>query len=96
MKEEAPVSAKTRKGMSLNIDDRKWIKRQNDDLIDYIKEKLDDNLRFIAEILIDNNNKMLDFMDEIRGELKKINKRLDEHEARITRLEDCIKLKNAG
>jgi hypothetical protein len=39
---------------------------------------------------------MLDFMDEIRGELRKINERLEDHECRITKLEDCIKLKNAG
>ena len=96
MKEEAPVSAKTKKGMTLTIDDRKFIKCQNDYIIDLMKEKLDDNLRFIAEILITNNNKMLDFMDEIRGELRKINERLEDHECRITKLEDCIKLKNAG
>jgi predicted nuclease with TOPRIM domain len=103
MKEEAPVSAKTKKGMTLTIDDRKFIKCQNDYIIDLMKEKLDDNVRYLAEILFEYKEKMFDFMeeireghDEIRDELKKINKRLDEHETRIERLEDCFKLKNAG
>lgn len=90
---ERGISLKTQKGMSLNIDDRKFIKVQNDHIIEVVNEKMAENIKYLAEILISNNNKMFDFMDEIRGELRKINKRIDNHEARILKLENYIELK---
>jgi methanogenic corrinoid protein MtbC1 len=94
--EEVPVSEKTREGMSLTIDDRKFIKMQIDYVTDYVTEKMSDNIKFVAEIIIASNNKTYQYMEEIKKELVKINDRLDEHEARIKRLEDCVKLNQSA
>ena len=92
---EAPVTPKTRKGMTLTIDDRKFIKVQNDFIIEMLTEKMDDNLKFVAEIVIASTNKMFTYMEEIREELKCIKDVLDDHEIRIRRLEDCFTKKSA-
>lgn len=96
MAKEAPVSERTRKGMTLTIDDRKFIKVQNDYILDVVSEKITDNVKYIAEIIMASNEKMFNFMDEIRIELKKIGKRLDNHETRIRNLEDCLKLNKSA
>lgn len=92
MKERA-VTEKTRKGMSLNIDDRKFIKVQNDYIIEMVNEKMAENIKFVAEIIIASNNKTFQYMEDINEQLKKINRRIDDHERRLSRLEDCLKMK---
>ena len=72
MSKESPVSDKTAAGMSLNIDDRKFIKMQIDGVIDRMDEKMDNNLRFIAEIIIANNDKMFNHLDEQKAMMKNI------------------------
>jgi methanogenic corrinoid protein MtbC1 len=90
---EAPVSAKTKKGMTLTIDDRKFIKVQNDYIIDLVSEKMAENIKYIAEIVMAANDKMFSFMEEIREEIKEIKNVLEDHEKRIRRLEDCIEMR---
>ena len=99
--EEIPGSEKTMSGMSLNIDDRAFIKRQNDFIIEFVTEKLDANLRFIADILIANNEKMFAHFDEqkvmmkniqreitsLKGDVKKIADRFETLEERIQLIE---------
>jgi seryl-tRNA synthetase len=99
--EEIPGSEKTMSGMSLNIDDRAFIKRQNDFIIEFVTEKLDANLRFIADILIANNEKMFAHFDEqkvmmkniqreitsLKGDVKKIGDRVETLEERIQLIE---------
>jgi hypothetical protein len=92
---EAPVSDKTKKGMSLNIDDRKFIKMQNDYIIDMMNEKLGQNLEQIVEIVIASNNKLHAYMERIDARLTNIENILQDHERRIIILEDCLKNRRA-
>lgn len=94
--DEVPVSEKTREGMSLTIDDRKFIKLQIDYVTDYVTEKMSDNIKFVAEIIIASNNKTYQYMEGILKELEKINDRLDEHEARIKKLEDSFRFNQSA
>ena len=100
---EVPVSAKTKKGMTLTIDDRKFIKVQNDYIIDLVSEKMADNIKYIAEIVMAANDKMFSFMEdisqeikELRDDVKGIKKVLEDHERRIRKLEDCIEMRKTG
>jgi hypothetical protein len=86
------VSRRTLEGMSLNIDDRK-----------YLKQEQESTQLYLAEILIEHSAKMERFMVEIQGNLSmirdeqlKISKRLDSHEIRILQLENCMGLNKAG
>jgi len=81
---EAPISEKTNAGMSMNIDDRKFIKMQIDGVIDRMDEKMTDNLRIMAEIIITNNDKMCKHLDEQKDLMRSIEKR-------ITSLQDDVK-----
>jgi 2-C-methyl-D-erythritol 4-phosphate cytidylyltransferase len=90
---ERGLSLKTQKGMSLNIDDRKFIKVQNDYIIEMVNEKMAENIKFVAEIIIASNNKTFQYMEDINKQLEKINCHIDDHERRIKRIEDCLKMK---
>ena len=90
---ERGLSLKTQKGMSLNIDDRKFIKVQNDYIIEMVNEKMAENIKFVAEIIIASNNKTFQYMEDINKQLEKINCHIDDHERRIKTIEDCLKMK---
>jgi hypothetical protein len=86
--ENPPISEQTERGITFSIDDRKFLKAQNDLMVDFITEKMDENLRFIAEIVIASTNKMYSYMEEIKTRLDRIDNVLHDHEARIRCLEN--------
>jgi hypothetical protein len=82
-----PVSDKTKKGMSLNIDDRAWIKRSLDEVSQEWNDAFDKNIselsKALAEIIQEQNNKIFAELEKIHGTVDVIMKRLDSIEARL-------------
>ena len=82
-----PVSAKTLKGMSLNIDDRAWIKRSLDEMNQEWSDAFDKNIaeltKALAEVIQEQNNRIFASIEEMKQSLADINTRLDSIEARL-------------
>ena len=82
-----PVSEKTIKGMSLNIDDRAWIKRSLDEMNQEWSDAFDKNIteltKALAEVIQEQNNRIFASIEEMKQSLADINTRLDSIEARL-------------
>jgi chromosome segregation ATPase len=95
-------------GVSFNNEDRQFLERQYNGIIEYLKDKLTENQRFLAEILIDNNASMSNKMDmisegileikrdikELRGEFKELKIEVKEVRAEVKELKIEIKTIN--
>lgn len=69
---------KAKAGVSFNNDDRQFLERQYNGIVNYLKDKLTESQRFLAEILIDNNAKIADKMDLILGAISELKRDIKE------------------
>jgi hypothetical protein len=92
------MSDKAKLGVSFNNDDRQFLERQYNGLLEYLKDKLTENQRFLAGILIDNNttisdkmNALLENMLEIKRDVKELRIEIKEIKAEVKELKMDIK-----
>jgi len=91
MKDELPISDRTRQGMTLNIDDQKWIKVLFDRQDQFIKDTYDEHAVYIIDAvkeLLKEQTKSLDLrFDAIDKRLTSIEAGASDREKRIEYLE---------
>ena len=78
-------------GVSFNNDDRQFLERQYNGLLEYLKDKLTENQRFLAEILIDNNSKISDKMDAITEYMMEVKRDIKELRTEVKEVRSEIK-----
>jgi len=85
--DKPPVSDKTIKGMSLNIDDRSWIKRSLDDLGETWNSTFELNIAELTEALVKKiDAKFLEQnqeLERIKDSIQAVNDKLEEIEKRL-------------
>jgi peptidoglycan hydrolase CwlO-like protein len=93
---------KAKAGVSFNNDDRQFLERQYNGLLEYLKDKLTENQKFLAEILIDNNSSVNSKIDaimaatlEIKRDVKELRLEIKEIKIEVKELKVDIKSINS-
>jgi chromosome segregation ATPase len=105
---EPAISEKVLTGVSFNNNDRQFLERQYNGILEYMKDKISDTQKFLAEILINNNLKSADKIDaifeaileikrdikELRSEFKELKVEVKEIRAEVKELKIDVKTIN--
>ena len=96
--ERVPISDKTADGMTMNINDLKYLQRMfllQDDAFEHLMEIQEEKIAArVSEMVAEKNATVIIFLEKINSRLDVIERRLDRDSARLDRLERYIRIEN--